>query len=132
MRGDLQCRVLPQRERSLPGGALYVLPQWRRLQRPVLRRGRAVRGGAMRGAADDSGSAPAHHPGAPAGAVRGLGATCAAASECCSGNCFNAVCAEFQTSCGGESCGFDAEGCCGATCCGPPATTCCGSDMCCL
>ncbi len=72
-----------------------------------------------------------------------IGEECSLDSECCSGNCFNSVCADFVTNCAGNPCNPRANGCaggtccgdpaffsCGSDCCGPPATTCCGSSCC--
>lgn len=71
------------------------------------------------------------------------GGACAADGECCSGNCFNRVCADLVGNCGGTTCTPPASGCagtaccgggatfaCGTTCCAPPATFCCGTTCC--
>jgi hypothetical protein len=79
----------------------------------------------------------------PCQGLQANGSACTQSSECCSGNCFNALCADRVTTCAGTPCTPPANGCAGTTCCGapaffpcgnfccaPPSTACCGSFCC--
>ena len=59
------------------------------------------------------------------------GSTCTGDSECCLGNCFNGVCADRVTQCGGAGCSPSAKGCAGDNCCFEEAFGCAGDGVCC-
>src|SRR4051812_38048732 len=66
----------------------------------------------------------------PCQGLKANGSSCTQSSECCSGNCFNALCAERVLSCAGTPCTPPANGCAGTTCCGDPAFFSAGSSCC--
>lgn len=62
---------------------------------------------------NNKGGGGGNQPG-PNGCLR-EGQACTQNNDCCGGNCFDFVCTDFVTQCGGNSCGGDARGCANGT-----------------
>jgi hypothetical protein len=59
------------------------------------------------------------------------GQACQQNSNCCGGNCFDQICANTVTQCGGVACPAGATGCCDDGCCSTPANQCNQEGLCC-